>query len=250
MPDLLSPAFLLMAFAAFVIGVSKTSVSGFGSFAVAMFALVMPAKESTAAVLLLLIVGDVVAVIRYRHDCDWSLLWRLLPSVIPGIVLGAWVLGQVSDVVLRRGIGVLLVVFTAVSLWSRSRMSRPRKEEDARPHWGLAAGAGMAAGFTTMAANAAGPVMTLYLLEAGVTKAGFIGTGAWFFLLVNASKTPFSAALGLFPPSTLALTAILAPVVLVGTWVGIRLVTRVSQRAFEGLALIASAVASLLLVVR
>ena len=98
MPDLLSLSGLLLIVAALVVGISKTSVSGFGSFAVAAFALVMPAKESTAAVLLLLIIGDIVAVLRYRKHCNWALLRRLLPSVLPGVALGAWVLSVISDV--------------------------------------------------------------------------------------------------------------------------------------------------------
>ena len=255
MPDLLSLSGLLLIVAALVVGISKTSVSGFGSFAVAAFALVMPAKESTAAVLLLLIIGDIVAVLRYRKHCNWALLRRLLPSVLPGVALGAWVLSVISDVVLKRGIGVLLVIFTLYTLWSRLSASRreapPAAAGEVRqPHWAMAVGAGVAAGFTTMTANSAGPDMTLYLLEAGVTKSAFVGTGAWFFFLVNLSKTPFSAALGLFPPSTLLLTACLAPVVLLGTWIGVKVVRKLSQRAFENLALAASALAALMLIVR
>ncbi|MFZ2166841.1 MAG: sulfite exporter TauE/SafE family protein [Propionibacteriaceae bacterium] len=208
------------------------------------------AKESTAAVLLLLILGDVVAVLRYRRDCDWALLRQLLPSVLPGIALGAWFLSLVPDGVLRLSIGWLLVVFVVVAIVGRLRTPKEVPEEPSRPHWGVAVGTGVAAGFTTMTANAAGPVMTLYLLEAGVKKAAFIGTGAWFFLLVNVAKTPFSAALGLFPTSTLILTVFLAPFVLLGTWVGIRIVHRVGQRAFENLALVASLVGAVLLIAR
>lgn len=142
------------------------------------------------------------------------------------------------------------MVFVAVAIRGRLRTPKETPAEPSRPHWGLAVGTGVAAGFTTMTANAAGPVMTLYLLEAGVNKAAFIGTGAWFFLLVNLAKTPFSAALGLFPPSTLMLTLALAPFVLFGTWVGIRIVHRVSQRVFENLALGASLVGALRLIVR
>ncbi|HNV10124.1 MAG TPA: sulfite exporter TauE/SafE family protein, partial [Propionibacteriaceae bacterium] len=96
---------LWMALAALVVGISKTSVGGLGAIAVAIFALVMPAKESTAAVLLLLIVGDVVAVLRYRRHADWKLLLSLLPWVLPGLALGAWFLGRVDDQVLRKSIG-------------------------------------------------------------------------------------------------------------------------------------------------
>jgi uncharacterized membrane protein YfcA len=71
-------------FAAFIIGVSKTSVGGVATLAVGIFGALMPAKESTAAVLLLLIIGDVIGVLSYHKHADWGLLKKLLPSVLPG----------------------------------------------------------------------------------------------------------------------------------------------------------------------
>lgn len=247
--DLLSPVGAVLALAALVLGISKTSVGGFGAVAVAAFALVMPAKESTAAVLLLLILGDVIAVWRYRRNCDWTLLRRLLPSVLPGVVLGAGFIAVVDDHLLRRSIGVILTVLVLIQLWLRWRQ-RGQALPPGEPRRLASIAAGSAAGFTTMAANAAGPVMTLYLLAARVDKRAFVGTNAWFFLLVNLSKTPFSAALGLFPASTFALTAALASFVLLGTWIGTRIVHRLTQSQFDLLAMVASALAAFALVIR
>ena len=239
-----------MALAALVIGISKTSVGGLGAIAVAIFALVMPTKESTAAVLLLLIVGDVIAVLRYRQHADWKLLLSLLPWVLPGLALGAWFLARVDDTVLRRSIGVILGVMVVIQLAQRWRGRHTRDEPAEKMHWAMAGVAGTAAGFTTMTANAAGPVMTLYLLAAKVDKLKFIGTGAWYFLIVNLSKVPFSYGLGLFPASTLRLDLLLAPMVVVGAFIGIRLVRHISQQAFDQLALAASVVAAISLIVR
>lgn len=255
---------VLVGVAAFAVGVSKTSVGGFAAIAVAVFASVMPAKESTAAVLLLLITGDVVAVARYRRAADWGLLRRLLPSVLPGLALGAAFLWLASDTVLRRTIGGLIAVMVLVQLWQRRRGAGssvggvggiPASGASGTPvsraeHPLAAVLAGVAAGFTTMTANAAGAVMTLYLLAMRVEKLRFLGTSAWFFLIVNLSKVPFSASLGLFPAETLRLTAMLVPMVLLGTWVGIRLLRRLSQLTFERAALAGSAVAAVALLVR
>ena len=106
----------LVGLAALVIGISKTSVGGFAAMAVAVFATVMPAKESTAAVLLLLITGDVVGVTRYRRSADWGLLRRLLPSVLPGVALGAVFMWAASDLALRRTIGGLIAAMLLLSL--------------------------------------------------------------------------------------------------------------------------------------
>ena len=251
--ELLSLEGFVLALAALVIGLSKTSVGGFAALAVAAFAVYLPTKESTAAVLLLLLIGDVVAVARYRHSASWPLLRRLLPSVLPGVALGALFMRFVDDHALRLSIGAMLTVMVVIQLVMRARSTAPTLapgEAPQHPHRALSLAAGTAAGFTTMTANAAGPVMTLYLLACRVDKMAFVGTNAWFFLLVNLSKTPFSAALGLFPTSTLQLTVLLAPFVLAGTWLGVKLVHRVSQRAFDLLALISSVVAAVALLVR
>lgn len=238
--DPLQVALLLTA--ALIVGIAKTSVGGFASIAVAMFAFVMPTKESTAAVLLLLILGDIVAVINYHKSADWSLIRKMLPAIVPGIALGALFMWLVDDLFMRRAIGALLLTSVGLQVWMIWRTSRGKELMALnRP---IAWAAGTAAGFTTMTANAAGPVMALYLLLARIDKRTFVGTNAWFFLLVNVSKTPFSAGLGLFPPETLMLTLWLAPVVLIGTVIGRWAVKKISQRAFEGAVLVASLLAA------
>ena len=236
-------ALVLAVFAAFIIGVSKTSVGGVATLAVGIFGYLMPAKESTAAVLLLLIIGDVIGVLSYHKHADWGLLKKLLPSVLPGIALGALFVRFVPDVGLKKFIGVILVVMLILQLWTRRK--RVTVEEEVRQLPPAATiGTGVAAGFTTMTANAAGPIMSLYLLAARVDKTRFLGTGAFYYLIINLTKVPFSAALGLFHVSTLWLTLILLPAVLVGAWLGRILIRRVSQLWFERLTLAATAIAA------
>lgn len=245
MPDLVAihgvPVLVAFAAAATLIGFSKTSFGGLGAISVAVFALAIPAKESTALVLLLLITGDLVAITRFR-EVRWRMLWRLLPSVVPGLLLGVLFMAFVDDTIMRRTIGVLLLAMLVVQLWQRRRPLSPREAGD--PNWAVATGASVAAGFTTMTANAAGPVMALYFLAARIDKARFIGTNAWFFCIVNLSKVPLAASLGLYSPSGLWLVALLVPFVLLGTFIGIQVIGRVSQRQFELVTLAASAVAA------
>ena len=96
---------------------------------------------------------------------------------------------------------------------------------------------GAAAGFTTMTANAAGPVTTVYLIRAGLPMLQMIGTGAWFYLVVNLAKVPFSAGLGLITTTSLVRDALLVPALLLGAGLGILLVRRLRQRQFEVAAL-------------
>jgi uncharacterized membrane protein YfcA len=238
---------LLLGVAAFLVGYAKTAIGGLASISIAIFAIVMPTRESTAAILLLLIVGDVVAVWHYRHDADLSLLRRLIPAVLPGLVLGALFLAVVDDTVLRRSIGALLLVMAALQLALRWRS--PDTTAVGESH-AAALGTGLGAGFATMTANAAGAVMTLYLVAQGVEKRRFLGTGALFFFGVNLCKVPFSAGLGLFGVQTLSRTAVLAPVVVVGAWAGLHTARRLSQARFDQAVLVATIVSALALVLR
>jgi len=252
-------AWCLLAGAAVVVGLSKTGIPGIGAVVVTAFALVLPAKESTAAVLLLLICGDIVAVSLYHKSADWRQLVRLLPAVIPGIALGWVFLKYVSDTVLLITVAVTLLVAVALQIGLRARDRRRTKVADGTPPGGPARRrtawvppvlAGVAAGFTTMVANAAGPVTTLYLLAIKADKTRFVATGAWFYFLVNLAKVPFSASLGLIHAGTLLLLATLIPLVLVGTWVGRIVLKHLSQRTFEWWAIGASAASAVVLLVK
>ncbi len=236
-----------MGAAALVIGYSKTALGGLAVIAVAIFATLLPAKESTAAILAVLIVGDLVAVWHYRHDADWTLIRRLLPAVLPGLVLGSVFLGLVSDAVLRRSIGAVLLVLVLLQLWVKWRSDGT--PGDAHERRAAAWGAGTAAGFATMTANAAGAVMTLYLSASGIDKRRFVGTNAWFFLIVNLAKVPFSIGLGLMHWQDVSRAGLLAPLVLAGGLLGYATVRRISQRGFDVAVLAASALAAAALLV-
>ncbi len=213
----------------------------------ALVAVVLPARESTAALLLLLLVGDALAVSIYRRDCDGSLLRHLVPAVVPGLALGAVALGVLGDHAIRVGIGLILLLLVVLQL-----VLRHRSGLDQPVPWSGRAkvGTGLAAGLTTMVANAGGPVMTLYLVAQGVDKRRFLGTAAWFFLGVNLCKLPFSVGLGLVHRDMVVATALLAPLVLLGGLVGVVVVGRLGQRSFEAAVLGASAVSAGALLLR
>ena len=238
---------VLLAVAALLVGFAKTAIGGVATISIAIFACVMPTRESTAALLLLLLVGDAYAVWHYRRDADLALLRRLIPAVLPGLALGALFLAWVDDVTLRRSIGVLLLVLAVVQLVLVWRNPDTSRISDSRA---AAAGTGLASGFATMTANAAGPVMTLYLVAQGVEKRRFLGTGALFFLGVNLCKVPFSVGLGLFTAGTLWRTLALAPLVLLGAWAGVHTARRLSQTRFDQAVLAATIASALALVVR
>jgi uncharacterized membrane protein YfcA len=236
---------LALVAAALLVGAAKTAVGGLGTIAVALFASVMPARESTAALLLVLLVGDLVAVTAYGRHCDWRLLAHLVPGVVPGLALGSLALAVASDTGVRVGIGVVLLLLVGLQLGLRRRARLKPGTASPEPwSWQARAATGAGAGFATMVANAAGPVMTLYLAGQGVTMRRFLGTSAWFFLIVNLAKLPFSWSLGLLDRSQLLQALVLAPLVLLGGLVGALWVRRLRQETFEVVVLGATVVSA------
>src|SRR4051795_12686116 len=143
----------ILVTASFLIGVSKTGITGLSTFAVSLFALVLPTRSSVGIVLVILISADVIAVTLYRHHAIWSHLWRLFPWAAAGIILGYFAIGRIDDRQVSTLVGAILLVMAVVQWWRQRRTARGA--EDIPDSFWFAATIGMLAGFTTMVANAA-----------------------------------------------------------------------------------------------
>ncbi|MDO5035072.1 MAG: sulfite exporter TauE/SafE family protein [Actinomycetaceae bacterium] len=228
MPGLEVSAIVVLCIAALIVGVSKTALPGAATLAVALTAAVMPGLTSTGMMLLLLITGDVVAIIMYRKKAHWPTLVNLVPGVLAGLVLGAIFLSLASDRVIRVSIGLLLLALIAITTLMNRREEPPRVQGPVgRAVYGTLAGA------TTMAANAGGPVTSMYFLASRFSINTFIGTTAWFYFLVNLAKLPFSVAVGAVDVEALRIALPLMPLVLVGTLAGKLLASRMPQQVFN-----------------
>jgi uncharacterized protein len=228
-----------LAFAgAFLIGFAKTGVTGVGILAIAIFANILPVKQSVGVVLPLLICADIVAVFSYRRHAQWRYLWRLFPWTALGVVAGFLVMGRIGDAEVGVIAGIILISLIGVHVWRNWLQWRKDGQPPPVPrHFAFAMCMGIAAGFTTMVSNAAGPIMVLYLLAMRLPKMEFMGTGAIYFLLMNSFKIPFGAGLGIVNADSLLLDAKLVPLVIAGAFCGRYLLHYIPQKLFERLAL-------------
>ena len=234
---------------ALLAGFSKTGIGGVGVLTVAIYANILPARQSTGVLLPLLICADIVAVAAYRRHAIWKHLWRLFPWVMIGIVGGFFAMDHISDHLMGKLIGAILIVMVVFHGWRQKVMERKDPVTASIPHglW-FAVAMGALAGFATMLANAAGPIMILYMLAMRLKKMEFLGTGAWYFLILNIFKLPFSWQLGLITPQSATLDLVLAPLVVLGALLGRFSIRWINQKLFETLALIFTLLAGLRLV--
>ncbi|MBC8160930.1 MAG: sulfite exporter TauE/SafE family protein, partial [Roseiflexaceae bacterium] len=114
----------LVALGAFIVGLSKTGIAGIGILPVAIFASVLPARESVGILLFVLIAADIVAAALYRREADWPQLLRLFPWAAAGVVIGTFILGRVDDTTIRRMIGATLLLLVALVLLRRRGQRR------------------------------------------------------------------------------------------------------------------------------
>ena len=241
---MLSPlGWVLAVLAALLVGIAKTGVAGLGLLASALFAQVVPAKQATGIVLPLLIVGDLVAVASYRQHANWRYIWRMFPWAAAGIVAGYLTLSHIDDLQSKRLIGAIVLVLVALHL-ARKRYGDGKAPE----HAAIGPVIGILAGFTTLLANASGPLMAMYFLAMQLPKMEYMGTTAVFFLLINCFKVPFMGGLGLVNAGSLTLNLYLVPAVLLGTWFGRRLIGKLNQNQFETVILVLTFAAGLRLI--
>lgn len=245
----LDATLLVLLIGALAVGLAKTAFGGLGLVSAALFASVLPARESTGTLLLVLILGDIIAIYLYRSHVEWRVLARLSPSVVVGVLSGVLVLAAIDDAGLRKLIGGL-VLFMVVGHLAVQRMRRTAEEELTHLPRPITHAFGALAGLTSMVANAGGPVMTVYLLNMELGVLAFIGTNAWFFAGVNLLKLPFSTWLGLVSTDALALLAVLAPAVAIGAYLGRLLMRRLNQRTFQTISLVSATVVGLNLLLR
>lgn len=219
----------LAALAGFCAGFSKAGMAGLGMLSVMIMAQLIPGKASSGAVLPLLIFADIMAACLFRQEILWTQIRRLAAPILTGIAAGTVVLDVMPDSAFRPVIGWMVLAMLSLQV---VRSCRP--DLTARlPHsqtflWA----AGLLTGVSTMVANAAGPIATLYLLLMGLPKREFIATIAWLFLFVNLSKVPFSLGLGLITVQSFSLNLVLLPVVAAGLLCGRKFIERLPQRPF------------------
>lgn len=238
---------IFAALGAFMVGVSKAGITGLSILSIALFNHVFPSsKQASGLVLPLLIFGDFVAVFAYRKHTQWRYLWKLFPWTAAGVVLGYFTLGRISDHTARIMIGWIIVSLAALSFWRR--LAAQSADEAAKFHWSAGAAIGVTSGFITLVANAAGPLLAIYLVAMRLPKMEYVGTAAVFFMLLNLFKVPFMVDLGLITQQSFSFNLALAPAVLLGAFAGRWLLQRVNQNLFEQLVLLLSAIGGILLI--
>jgi uncharacterized protein len=249
LPDLAPLSWLLCYTAAFCSGMSKSGLSGISMLGVVLMARAMDSYNSTGVVLPLLIFADVLAASNFRSEIQWGHIRRLAVPIGIGILGGWWFMLELREhrEQFRPIVGGIVLLMVALQLL-RQRFSRLDQILPNSQAFGVIVG--FFVGFSTMVANAAGPIASLYLLMMALPKGQLVHTMAWLFLFVNIFKVPFSWHLGLIHVSSLTLNICLIPSVVAGLYFGKWLIPKIPQNLFQNLVTLLAGISALDLLFR
>jgi uncharacterized membrane protein YfcA len=215
---------------AILVGITKTGIPGIGILCVPFLAMAFPARMSTGLMLPMLAVADIFAVVYYQRYTSWKIIIRLLPWALAGVVIGTAVVRYIGDREFRPLIGMIILVLLTVNLFYQRYW---RDKEQLPSHWLFSASMGLAAGLLSQVANAAGSVMVIYLLSMRLQKNEYIGTSAWFFLILNWTKMPLFILDGRINFNVIAADVFALPFIIAGALSGIFILRKLPLKWFN-----------------
>lgn len=237
---------VLLFVCALFIGMSKTGIQGITLLAIPLMAINFGAKPSTGLILPMLCFSDLIAVVYYRRSAEWKYILKLLPSAIVGFFVAIAVDHVIAADSFSRLMAICIFLGLAVMFWTE------KKGADSKMYgaWWYAPLFGLMGGFTTMIGNAAGPVMSVYLLSMRLPKYSFVGTSAWFFLVVNYLKIPLQVFVwDNISWATLYLNVLTIPFMIIGAIAGIWFVKKVPEKTYRTFIIVVTVLSTFMLIV-
>lgn len=241
--EIATTAWILANGAAFIIGLSKAGIKGIAVLNVTLMALAFGAKESTGLVVPLLILADIFAVVHYNRYTQWSYVFKVLPWMFFGVLIGVLIGKDLPEKFFKIGMSLIIIITVFMMYWWDRK-----KSKNVPTHWAFASSIGTIAGITTMVGNLAGAFSNIYFLAMRLPKNHFIGTAAWLFLIINIIKLPFH----FFVWETISLNSLslnlkLLPGIVLGFFVGVRFIKIIKEAFFRRMILVLTAVGAILI---
>lgn len=237
---------ILLSICAIFVGMSKVGIAGISMFYIPVLALIFGGKPSTGILLPMLMMADIFGVAFYHRHAEWKYLVKLLPWAFVGIGIGLWVGKVVNDEWFKNIIAFLVFGGVGIMLW-REKQNRT----NSFPHsWWFAAIMGILGGFATMIGNVAGPIFAIYMLSMNLPKNAFIGTGAWFFLIVNFFKFPLQVWVwNNIGWKTIIIDLMMLPAIALGAFLGIWIVRKIPEKTYRTFVIIVTVLSAFLLLI-
>jgi uncharacterized membrane protein YfcA len=213
-------------------------------------------KLALGIMLPILVVADYVILFSWYGKWEWRRIAGLMAAAVVGVGIGAgvlwWLIENVGshenarmNAILALGIGIIALGFVGLQV---VRRLRKLDQQAFSPQPWQTGVVGLAAGFTSTMAHAAGPIVAMYLLPQRMEKTKFVATTALYYWLGNQLKVVPYLLLGLINYESVRAGAALVPAIAVGAVVGVLLHKRIGQKQFTGVVYVLLALAGVHLI--
>jgi uncharacterized protein len=208
-------------------GVNGALGHGFSSITVPLALLVTTNRLLNPALVLVEVAlnGYVLCISRASVPRVWQRVAPLLLGLLPGVIVGAYLLSLVDPDRLKLGVFAVLL---PLILMQAAGVRRPLKAERTV---GVTFGGGVGALYSMTTIS--GPPLALLLNNQGLAKRDFRAALALVRLAESTLTAVTYGVLGLYTARTTALSLAILPSVVIGAPLGARLVRRLDVEAFR-----------------
>jgi uncharacterized membrane protein YfcA len=216
--------------AVIILGLSKGGFTALGLLMVPVMALAISPVQAAGITLPILVFSDLVALVSYRRIYDPTTLKIMIPGAMVGIGIGWLTASYVTETHIRLIVGIISIIFAVQFFLRRGKEVQPAPQDVTKgTFWSIITG------FTSFVSHAGGPPFQVYAAPLRLEPRLFAGTSVILFALVNAVKLVPYFFLGQFDTQNLVTAAVLLPVAVPATLLGVWLVKRFDPRRFYDL---------------
>ena len=218
---------VLAGLAAFFVGSSKGGLPLVGILAVPLMALQISPVVAAGLLLPIYIISDIYGLWIYRKSYDIRNIKILVPAAAIGIGVG-WATAHItSDSLVKLVVGIIGLAYCVDALLKAKRNLPPKSADIPRGiFWGALTG------FTSFVSHAGAPPYQMYVLPQRLEKMVYAGTSTIIFAIINLLKLPPYWFLGQVNVGSLETAMYLAPIAIIGAFLGYRLTRIIPEGIF------------------
>jgi uncharacterized membrane protein YfcA len=216
--------------AAFMAGLIKTAFGiGAGVFLTPILSLMITPKTAVALMAPMMLITDIFTLCIYWKKWHLNYILILTPGFLIGVVLGSYYLAWASPVIIKLTIGIIAMVFSAYQI---VRIKNPKIFNGINPSNTTGVILSLLAGISSAVAHSGGIIMTIYLITKKLDKNSFVATLVGILLLSDMLKIVTYTELNLLTRPLLITGLMLTPMMFLGSWLGSKLIKRLSDNQF------------------
>jgi uncharacterized membrane protein YfcA len=213
------------------------AVTGFGGAAVLLPVLVAAfgMREAVPILTVAQLIGNGSRVWFNRRELAWRVVLWFAFGAVPLALLGGYLFAKAPLSALTRLLGAFLLL---VVVWRHVRPRQPKP-------FPIAAFAGIGAGASFLSAllGSVGPIMAPLFLAYGLVKGAYIGTEALSTVVMHVTKLVAYRQTAVLTGGGVLIGLALGPIMILGSWLGKRIVDRLPEKVFvaiiEGVLIVA-----------